>query len=543
MAVKGNREWLQRSLAKAVGWDADMIQGIADAIATADTREEIDELLQDYLGGSKEVHSVVQQFLGETSKQGGPSVVQQRAGGRDNAAAGKPRNSSRQAAARERPAGSMTIIHKQDKRKGTDVSSAAPEAPLLDRAVANCLCCGKVYHCRDMTNDVRVFVESGGVCTFCGAKVALSSQESSEVRPPFAERSAAPDSQGQPASSTPTSAAADDKVAEAVAFKNRLVDYDRNASKRTTVVDDQSDFFEIDSNAWLSDEERQQLKDRQRAIEEAEQSRRRAVTVSFDLLGRQVIMAEDEQRASSNIAAAAANARDAATAAAVTAAEIPQGGGSSDQAAAGVAGLGDDVPMVLRIRPNPTLSGPAPVFMPRASGQIRGPSSKPATRVQQQQHQLPQRDSAGRLQHDDVFGEEVQGPIAVAPTTQNGSQSHGEGGGTDDAASGHQRIIGYLQRTLRELEIAQVGEDEEAQQAMALLEQKLQELAVAEKACASSRSASHEAPSDIEIASTLDRLEEQLNTLEGKLANTDEQTRHILGNSTALWPPKSQSSK
>lgn len=65
--------------------------------------------------------------------------------------------------------------------------------------------------------------EAGGVCTFCGAKVALSSQESSEVRPPFAERSAAPDSQGQPVSSTPTSAAADDKVADAIAFKNRLV--------------------------------------------------------------------------------------------------------------------------------------------------------------------------------------------------------------------------------------------------------------------------------------------------------------------------------
>lgn len=63
-----------------------------------------------------------------------------------------------QAAARERPAGSMTIIHKQDKRKGIDVPSAAPDAPLLDRAVANCLCCGKVYRCGDTTNDVRVFI-------------------------------------------------------------------------------------------------------------------------------------------------------------------------------------------------------------------------------------------------------------------------------------------------------------------------------------------------------------------------------------------------
>ena len=35
-------------------------------------------------------------------------------------------------------------------------------------------------------------------------------------------------------------------------------------------------------------QERQQLKERQRAIDEAEQARRRAVTVTFDLLGRQV---------------------------------------------------------------------------------------------------------------------------------------------------------------------------------------------------------------------------------------------------------------
>ena len=119
------------------------------------------------------------------------------------------------------------------------------------------------------------------------------------------------------------------------------VDYDRNAAKRTNVIDDQSDFFEIDSNAWLSDEvrgalqlshllpdhvtdsvswpglsaslcfschpdcngfvtescgravsaleqERAQLKERERAMQEAEQARKRAVRVTIDLLGRQV---------------------------------------------------------------------------------------------------------------------------------------------------------------------------------------------------------------------------------------------------------------
>lgn len=41
-----------------------------------------------------------------------------------------------------------------------------------------------------------------------------------------------------------------------MAFKNRLVGYDRNAAQRTKVIDDQSDYFEIDSNTWLSVEVR-----------------------------------------------------------------------------------------------------------------------------------------------------------------------------------------------------------------------------------------------------------------------------------------------
>lgn len=45
-----------------------------------------------------------------------------------------------------------------------------------------------------------------------------------------------------------------DQNAAAVAFKDRLVDYDRNARQRTTVVDDQNDYFEIDTNAWLDPE-------------------------------------------------------------------------------------------------------------------------------------------------------------------------------------------------------------------------------------------------------------------------------------------------
>ena len=80
----GTREWLQRSLAQVGKCDVDIIQGIADAIATADTGEDIDADLsvttvaivlpvfqgvQDYLGSNKGVHDIVAHFLGETSKQ------------------------------------------------------------------------------------------------------------------------------------------------------------------------------------------------------------------------------------------------------------------------------------------------------------------------------------------------------------------------------------------------------------------------------------------------------------------------------------------
>ncbi len=41
--------------------------------------------------------------------------------------------------------------------------------------------------------------------------------------------------------------------------QDRLVGYDRDAAKRTAVIDDQSDFFEIDSNAWLTPEVRLSL--------------------------------------------------------------------------------------------------------------------------------------------------------------------------------------------------------------------------------------------------------------------------------------------
>ena len=81
----------------------------------------------------------------------------------------------------------MTIIHKADKRKGAAPARAA--APEMDRTAANCLCCGKVYDCRESSsNDVRMFVgeqhlkplnrvtmHSHNICKICEARKWLYS--------------------------------------------------------------------------------------------------------------------------------------------------------------------------------------------------------------------------------------------------------------------------------------------------------------------------------------------------------------------------------
>lgn len=92
------------------------------------------------------------------------------------------------------------------------------------RLVSNCLSCGKIV-CEQ---------EGEGPCNFCGALVLGESSSYAgleESLPPLSDAEAA-----------------------AEAYAKRLVDYDRNSAARTTVIDDQSDYYEIDGNSWLSKE-------------------------------------------------------------------------------------------------------------------------------------------------------------------------------------------------------------------------------------------------------------------------------------------------
>lgn len=90
--------------------------------------------------------------------------------------------------------------------------------------VSNCLSCGKIV-CEQ---------EGEGPCNFCGALVLKEGSTYAGLEESFA----------------PTS----DAEAAAEAYAKRLVEYDRDSAARTTVIDDQSDYYEIEGNSWLSKE-------------------------------------------------------------------------------------------------------------------------------------------------------------------------------------------------------------------------------------------------------------------------------------------------
>lgn len=92
------------------------------------------------------------------------------------------------------------------------------------RLVSNCLSCGKIV-CEQ---------EGEGPCHFCGALVLREGSSYAGL------------DESLPVIS--------DSEAAAEAYTKRLVEYDRNAAARTTVIDDQSDYYELDGNSWLSTE-------------------------------------------------------------------------------------------------------------------------------------------------------------------------------------------------------------------------------------------------------------------------------------------------
>ncbi|CAI5955914.1 unnamed protein product [Closterium sp. NIES-65] len=156
----------------------------------------------------------------------------------------------------------------------------------IHHLVNNCLACGKIV-CEQ---------EGEGPCKFCGFLVLRGSDSMGDAAPGVGmegEWEEWDEVGGVGGAATGTTEA----EAKALAFRDRLVEYNRTSAQRTVVIDDQSDYFKSngadgDEDAWLTNEEREILRRREEEREREEEERRRRVVVTLDLIGRRVLVAD-----------------------------------------------------------------------------------------------------------------------------------------------------------------------------------------------------------------------------------------------------------
>jgi hypothetical protein len=307
---------LRDQLVSLLNWDADVAAGVTAAITQASSLAEIDTILKDYIPASqKQAQKAVKTFAAARfpSTQSRPTVAELPIVSDDDLKASVFMG--------------VNVKTTVKKRNNVNTADTGSKAPLvLAKKVVNCLKCGKIFDCRQPNGDAMRFLGAGGCCTYCGNKVRLNYTDGSTN-----EQVKSIEGEGvynviedSTANENEAGISLDQSREEAEALRDRLVEFDRQAAKRTTVIDDQSDYFAIDSNAWLSDEERAELKRRQAEEDAAAEAVKKRMTVTVDLLGRRVVMDGSSQEDSLLIDKNSAAIEAAMIA---TAAEKPQGGG------------------------------------------------------------------------------------------------------------------------------------------------------------------------------------------------------------------------
>lgn len=137
------------------------------------------------------------------------------------------------------------------------------------KLISNCLRCARIV-CEQ---------EGSGPCLFCGNLVCTDEEQ----------RLIESDSNtGKQLKKTLSAQERPEGWEAAIAMRNRLIDYDRMSEKRTTVIDDESDYFRTNS-VWLSDGERAKLKTIEDKLNEKKFASRREQKVTIDFGGRAIV--------------------------------------------------------------------------------------------------------------------------------------------------------------------------------------------------------------------------------------------------------------
>jgi hypothetical protein len=416
MAVDPIEEWLGTRLKAAYPVDDWVLEGVTSALLLLEDRADAVDTIANFLG-TADAPGTNEQIVDELFRRKRGDATGAGAGGNQSRASEPAPSSagpSRDASSARARATSSSDAHEArvdvadrkkksggERRDGVSAKTTpssppttknTPRRPVRPEELAkkdiNCLGCGKIYRCapRDgaLSADARAFLERGCVCVFCGDAVVVALTDGAEMTGPVDEtRDTSPRvknaSQASQASKTREDArpsrGADPPGAAAAAArdaKDRLVAFDRTAAARTTVIDDQSDWFEIESNAWLDEDEREEAKRQAMEVEEAREAaaKNRATRVTLDLLGRRVDdassrrgdeLADDAKHAGSGFVLRETHIAEMHTGAVSTNALNPKPPGPGDPAVASRRGASSPARDPRRVLSNPT-AGFAPVF-------------------------------------------------------------------------------------------------------------------------------------------------------------------------------------
>lgn len=146
------------------------------------------------------------------------------------------------------------------------------------RLINNCLHCGRIV-CEQ---------EGSGPCLFCGQLVCRDDEQS------LIESAS---KKGDALKRTLLQQQRPQGWEEAMALRNRLLEFDRTAERRTTVIDDESDYFRTNS-VWLSDAEREKLRRLEAEVDARKHASRLATRVTLDFSGRRMEVVEEPQLSS-----------------------------------------------------------------------------------------------------------------------------------------------------------------------------------------------------------------------------------------------------
>lgn len=150
--------------------------------------------------------------------------------------------------------------------------------------VNNCLSCGRIV-CEQ---------EGSGPCLFCGKLVCTKAEQEILNRNSRKSEELLKKLAGDSRAQYRDNNALEKAYQQALDNKNRLLEYDITCEKRTKVIDDEADYFSVDSNKWLTPEQRAALEKKREELHAGRHQSRLNRRVNLDFAGRRVVEAEDE---------------------------------------------------------------------------------------------------------------------------------------------------------------------------------------------------------------------------------------------------------